>query len=442
MIKALRKKLSFLDEHTLEVAKKSFSSTIIKVLGLLVSLGISVFLGRTLGPEGLGIINLANRILSILLIFSLLGNQKVILKEIAISFNKNDSNRIDDIIYSSVLLNVIIGVLIGVLIALFTPQLANLIFDDKNLIIPLLIFLIALVPQIIARIISSGLIGYKKIWQSNLVDKTLSSVVIGFVLSIYWLFNFKFSVINVSIAYTIALCTVAISMAIYWRKLNRTRPLFKKFKLVAKELFATGHSIFTMEIAVVISSNASIILIGALLQTKDIGLYAVASNLALLTTFFLQVTNSSLSPKIASLYEEGNLKSMELMVRRLTCFLMIIGIGVLLTFVVFGKFLLSIWGNEFIEAYWILVILGSGQLFNLGTGAVGVLLNMTGHEKIHRNISIGFMIISIPLSYVLIKTLGIIGAALSAAVIVTLENLTKLIATKVYLKINIIPFKF
>ena len=63
MISFIRNKISRLDIHTLEVLKKSFSASLVKVIGIIVSLVVSIYLGRSLGAEGLGIINIKKKLL-------------------------------------------------------------------------------------------------------------------------------------------------------------------------------------------------------------------------------------------------------------------------------------------------------------------------------------------------------------------------------------------
>ncbi|MDC9724260.1 MAG: hypothetical protein PSN34_16035 [Urechidicola sp.] len=61
----LNKPLQSLDEHTLEVVKKSSSSLIVKIIGMIAGFLLSIFLGRTLGADGLGVINLSNSLINI-----------------------------------------------------------------------------------------------------------------------------------------------------------------------------------------------------------------------------------------------------------------------------------------------------------------------------------------------------------------------------------------
>ena len=69
MYNRLKKKL---DIHTLEVVNKSATSTIVKVAGMIIGMGVSILLGRTLGADGLGVFNLSYRIVSFIMIFCLL----------------------------------------------------------------------------------------------------------------------------------------------------------------------------------------------------------------------------------------------------------------------------------------------------------------------------------------------------------------------------------
>jgi len=155
--------------------------------------------------------------------------------------------------------------------------------------------------------------------------------------------------------------------------------------------------------------------------------------------FFLQVTNAAVSPKIAALFAEGKKNEMGRMVQKITIGLIFIAFIPLLIFILFGKSILSLWGTDFIEAYWILVILSIGQFFNIATGASGLLLIMTGYEKTHSYISVIFTFFSILFNFILISEYGLIGAAIATAIRVLGENITKVIFVKIKIGLFIFP---
>ncbi|WP_346857510.1 flippase [uncultured Draconibacterium sp.] len=430
----LNKYLNKLDIHTLEVVKKSSASTVVKVAGMAIGLGVSIFLGRTIGADGLGIINLSNRIVNIILVIGLLGMRQVIVKEVAIAHGKADNEHIGNVMHTAYLLNGITTVVLSVILILLTPWLANTVFKEPRLTYPLMIALVVMTPQVFSRIFSSGLIGYRKIWQSNLVEQTLSIGATGLLLGLLWLLKKDITINIVAIGYAMGRIAVTISVGIYWNSISKQK---KKGNLILKQILGTSIPLFIVSISEMIFKNMDVLLLGTFCDSRKVGLYSVAARLALLTSFFLFVSNSVLSPKIASLYNERKFKELEKMIKHTNKGLLLLAIFIILFFIIFGKWLLSLWGNEFIEGYFVLIVLGVGQFVNLATGSVGIILIMTGHEKIQRNISIVFMLIFVFLNYLLIKTYGITGAAIATSFVIIGMNITKYIYVKRTVKIKI-----
>jgi O-antigen/teichoic acid export membrane protein len=63
----------------------------------------------------------------------------------------------------------------------------------------------------------------------------------------------------------------------------------------------------------------------------------------------------------------------------------------------------------------LLAILAAGQLVNVGTGAVGILLVMTGHQNRWLMTSAAMLCMNVVLTLLLVPRLGLVGGALSAA---------------------------
>lgn len=439
LIKTVKKKLKSLDEHTLEVVKKSSASTIVKVASMAIGLSISVFLGRTIGAEGLGIINLSNRVVNVLLVFGLLGMRQVIIKEVAIFHNKKDFAHIGNIMYSAYWLNGGITLVLSVILILLSPWLANSLFHEPRLTYPLMVSLVVATPQIFSRLFSSALVGYHKIWQSNLVENALSAVITGLILLTLWILKQEITVHRVAIIYATGRVAVTVSVGIYWKTLYKYR---SKRKNISKQLIKTSLPLLIITISGMIMTNADVIILAAFVDAKDLGLYTVAARIAMLTSFFLQVTNAAISPKIAILYESGKIKEMEKMVQQVTRVLWFIGLLSLFVYTFAGKYILGIWGSEFMDSYWILLILSLGQLFNIGTGAVGLILIMTGHEKTHRNISISYSIISLIAILTMTYIFGVKGTAIAVAFSVCCENLTKMYFVRKRIGINVLSIKY
>lgn len=437
MIYKLKTKLEEIDRHTVEVVRKSMTSSVVKMSGVLISLMVSIFLGREIGAEGLGVIDLANRITGVLLVFSVFGMDKLLLKNIAISYHEKDEQNIADLLYTATFFNGVLAVVIASLLYAFAPFICQNVMHSLVLIIPLKIAAVMIVPQTFSRIFAPALNGYGKVWQSNLVNETLSAWVVGLGLTFLWLTNMNINVVNVAILYGIARLLVLFSVYAYWKKLftfkgAHTWKLSVILKPALALLLVAGTS--------VIATNTDSVMLGWLSDTREVGIYSVAIKLAAFMMFFLQISNTAISPKLAALYANGQLAEMELMVHRVTRGLIGIALIFLASFIFGGSYILGLWGKpEFKDAYWVLVVLCLGQFFNISTGCAGMLLIMCGYERLHGYLSLCCVMLNVVLNFFFINSYGAMGAAASTAITIVVENAIKVILANNYVGVLTIP---
>jgi len=424
-----------IDIHTKEVYIKSFSALLVKSIGLVAGLILSIMIARTIGPAGLGIINLSNRIISILLILGMFGFGQVIIKEIAIATNNNNDLYIGSVLYTTYWFNGILITLISTVIIYLAPWIASYIFKEPKLTFTLIVFSLAMIPQLFSMILSSALIGTRRIWQGSLFDQSLSLIITGIIVGIILFINKIVTINIIALCYAASRFSVMLISVLYWKYVFKNN---LKKRVINKSLIKTSFPIFVARISAILNKNISIIMLGLLSNVSNVGLFSVASRIALLNSIFLQVINSTISPKIATLYDDNNKKELKKMVRRITNLLIMIGLVTTVIFITFGKTILSIWGNEFNSTYSLLVILSIGQIFNFSSGPVGSLLVMSGHEKILRNINLITVMISIIFNYIFIMYFGILGAAYATAIAVAIKMI--LCTIYVYRKIGFIPF--
>jgi len=434
-------RLALLDEHTLEVVRKSSASTVVKVAGMAIGLLVSVFLGRTIGAEGLGIINLSIQIATIVISISLLGISNLIVREVSHLKVKKDFEKIKGIMHTSYIVNGIVSLFFSLLLILLSPYLSENIFNEPRLTWPLIIASLVIPNQVFSRLFSASLIGYRKIWQSNLVDQTLSILGTGVCLLVLYLTKVEINVTTVAISYGIGRIIVTISVGVYWKKLTSAHFKSKQAHFNIN-IFKQARPFFLITVVGILATNIDKVMLGWLSTSEQVGLYSVASRIALLTIFFLQITNSAVSPKISSLYNTGKTAELEKMIRKVTTGLGLIALFPLLIFIIFGSHILSIWGNEFKEAYTILVILTIGQFVNITTGSVSSVMNMCGLEKIHSRITLYFVIGNIVLNFFSIKYFGTIGLAATTSFAIIAINIVKVIIVKKRINILSLPLLY
>lgn len=416
-----------LDNHTLEVYLNSSKAIIVKGAGIVVGLLVSIFLGRNLGSEGLGVVNFAKQIGSLLLVITMFGFENAVIKFVSNAKAKLDDKGVATATKTSLIFNGLLSIFIASIGAIVLNFIFNIRSNNQHLYVPLLIVFVMIIPQTVSRVYGSALNGYGKIWQANLVNNNLSAFLLSIGLLFYWSFNIQFNPISVLLLYAISRILMAIIVFLIWRQTFKSNTnsefSFKPMYKMAKPLFLVAGT-------GIIASNADSIMLGSLGTFKDVGMYTVAARLALLTSIFLGVINSAIKPKIASLYGDEKTEEIQFMVQRVTRGLTFIALFSFILNYSLGKWMLGFWGTEFHDAYWVLVILSIGQFFNVATGCSGMLLIMCGYEKIHGYISLVSVLFNLTLNVILIKNYGALGAAIATAITATLTNISKVVLAK------------
>lgn len=386
----------------------------------------SIFLGRVLGASGLGDVNLINQIITILMVFSMFGMDHVLVKKIAIAKSANNLKAIGSSIYTALKTTSIIA-LILTLIVLITADFIVDFFNSNQLKLPLIIAAVVLLPQTISVVFAVAINGFHKVWQSRLIKDFTTSLFVLFGLIFAYFSALELNLVNVIVIYAISRVFTFIVSTAYIKKVYS--PIFIKSS-IDKSMVEMAKPLLFVSATTLLASSIDIIMLGWLSSSENVGLYTVATRLVLFIAFFLQITNAVLSPRIATYFKENKINAIRNLVQNVTSVLFLLGLISVLFFFFLGNSFLSFWGEEFTEAYAILMILSIGQFFNVSTGCSGILLIMSGNEKIFSTLTGIILILNIILNFILINSYGIIGAAIATSFTMVLENCIRVLIAK------------
>ena len=437
-MRPLFKRITTIDLHSKEVFLKSSSTVVVQIIGVFARLITSIILGRVLGAAGLGEVNLINQVISIVLVLSTFGMDHVLIKKVAIGHSNKNHSEIGKSVYTALVINVLIASFLTV-VGILCSKYISITFNSLKLQIPLIIALIVIIPQTVGGAFSSCINGYHKIWQSRLLKDCSTSIVVLLGIGVFWFLEISITLTTVIVLYAVGRFITFLIASFYWSYLFK--PLFIK-DFLDKSMLKMAKPLLFVSATSLLMSSVDILMLAWLSDSSKVGLYAVATKLVLFIAFFLQITNSAVSPKIATFYANKQFKEMSLMIKQVTFWLIIIGTISLLFFLIFGKPILGFWGDDFKEAYICLVILCFGQFINISTGCSGVLLIMTGNEKIFSHISVFFLLLNLGLNYFLIIKYNIMGAAIATTLTIIGENIVKVIVAKQKTGILTIPVGF
>lgn len=425
-----------MDKHTKEVFTKSFSTVVIQIIGVSARLLTSIILGRILGVSGLGDVNLINQIVTILMVISIFGMDHVLVKKISIGHFNRDYKSIGLIIYTALKVNIIVAALLSIISILGAGFISN-IFSSHHLELPLIISGLVLVPQTISVVFASVVNGFNRVWQARLLKDFLTSLFVLTGVFFSWLLNVEIDLFSVILVYVISRFLTFVIATFYLKKIYK--PIFIK-GAIDRSMIKMAKPLLFVSATTLLASSIDVIMLGWLSDSSSVGLYTVATRLVLFIAFFLQITNSAISPKIATFFANGKILEIKVMVKQVTFGLIIIGIISTVFFFFLGKPLLGLWGEEFTQAYYCLIILCFGQFINISTGCSGVLLIMSGNEKVFSYITSISLLFNFLLNLILITKYDILGAAVATSITIAGENIVRVIIAKKKTGILTTPF--
>ncbi len=193
----------------------------------------------------------------------------------------------------------------------------------------------------------------------------------------------------------------------------------------------------------VVMNQSGVVLLGFFIPPAEVGVYAVCVRIMILVNFAVTSVDAMIGPLISRLYYAGQKQELQNMLTLAAWGIFLITCLTCGFLSLFGTYVLNFFGPAFVQGYTPLLILILGQLINALAGSVAFIMITTGYQiKAVRIVGIAATF-NIIISFLLIPTLGIYGAALSSAISISLVKLLMLksVLKKIHLNPTIIRIK-
>ncbi len=406
----------------------------------ILSYSLSIILARLLGASEFGNYVYAITWVSVLSIPATFGFDRLVVRELAVYKSYKEWAEAKGLIFFSIKIIFLQSLFILSLAYLVTIFVIN--FTSPQLYKTLLVAFIAIPLYGFINFGQGVLRGLGRVVYSQMPSMFISPLLLLFWLGVYVLIRgteinaFEIIVINIISTATL-LCILGFMVKKYIpEEIFITRTIsYKKKKWLGSAAFFVALS--GMHI---ISSRTDIIMLGILKTSRDVGYYSVAVRLSDILTFILLSVNGTIAPTIASLYSRGEKEKLQKFITRSArlVFYLALPSGILLF--IFGKWLLLLFGNGFVNGLTSLRILVIAQLVNISCGSVGLILNMTGNERITAFGVVLSALVNIVFNLVLIPVYGKEGAAIATGVSTIVWNIVLLLFIKNKLSLNTTAF--
>ena len=196
--------------------------------------------------------------------------------------------------------------------------------------------------------------------------------------------------------------------------------------------FAAMSAVWTL------TAQIAVILLGLFGQTEAVAAMRVAERGAMLISFPLMFVNASIGPHIVRLHRSGETDQLARAARYSARMAALAAVPIAAVLIVAGRWLIAVtFGETYADiAYMPLVILVIGQTASVMLGPAGIMLVMTGHERLNLIIQIVGLTVFVSSASLLIGKWGALGAAAGAAFGVALSSLMAFLAIQRHYRIR------
>ena len=421
-----------------EIAKKSLFVLLIRILGVSVLFGFTLFLTNFFPAEDVGKYDFVRSVLNIVGGIALLGTNQSIIYYSGMLEAKNNLASIKPLYYKMLKLIILSSLVILLSFNLaFSEEFISMVFkksDAYNLILKtffaLIFFTVTMLNIDTIRALQKTVISelFRNIFRYG-------PVLLGAIL-IYILEKTQL-IVDVYLIGFLILCFMSTACTFCLIKKKRfNKP--PSFFFTYKEIFLTSSPMAISAIAYFIMQGIDVLILTTYSSFESVAYYSVAVKLSTLTALSLLSVNIVVAPKIAEIYEKRKKNELQLLIKKSTRLIFVISMFLLSFIFLFSEYILHLFGPNYIVASTPLVILLSAQLYNSVSGPSAIYLNMTGKQRVLNLILIIGLLTNIFLNLYLIPNYGMNGAAIATLVSLVLWN--SMAAIYIYTKDSIKVF--
>ncbi len=420
----------------LELRTSTLLLALAKGGSLALTLGVSVLLARTLGPDAYGTYVFVTATLMLAAIPAFCGWPNLVVRHTARYQVEERWALIAGLLRTATLW--VLGV--GGLITLGFLWLPGVPADDPALgrLLRLGVALVILVGLV--KVTSAGLRGLHQPLRAQLPEmlvQPLAQVLLLLALTAASALTASTAVVSLVASFALAAAVTRVS---WWRSEVRraggehatdTRNWFREWPLFAAVSFTS-----------LVSAQVAIVVLGWLADPAAVALLRVGERAAQLVAVPLLVVNLVLAPVIARAHRLGDRAALQATSDSAIRWSLLAALPLALLLLLFGEPVLGwLFGADYAAAAVPMGILVVAQVVNVLMGSVAMLLNMSGNQ---RHTLLGFLVglaVNLGGCFLLIPRLGMTGAALAVAAATITWNLMLAVKVRRLLDLDVGPWR-
>jgi O-antigen/teichoic acid export membrane protein len=411
------------------------------IAGNVIKYGNNLLIQRGFGPGPYGLYALGMSIVGLFVAVFNLGLDDAMVRYVAIYRANKRAALLRGLTLFCTLLSGLAGILGAIVMLYFAPSLAVIKnAKDGAYVFPILLLMAPLIPLMSMQAVwSSGLQGFKAFKSRILLQRLLVPGSLTVLLLIVLIF-FRGNILAVVVAGFIStLFSALLNLSFFSRMVTRFSGRANPRYELREWLGFALPNFLTSVIDTVLDATDTLLLAFLVVSPIALGQYAAANKISNFISMPLLTLNVTFAPTIAELFSKGEREHLDLMFQVVTKWIISFSLPLCLICMLFSQSLLSISGKGFVAAWPLLIALAAGNMMNAGTGPVGYMLIMTGHQKLSFINSMVAVVVNVLLGIFLTTRFGAVGTAIATGLALAIVNLMRLL--QVHLLLHIHPYR-
>lgn len=413
--------------------KTALGSLGLKIAAAGVGLLNGVLLARLLGPAEFGVYSIAMAAATLLGTVAALGLPTLVTREVAVHNAQENWPLLKGLLATSqlwVLLASLFFVLVG----------GALVFLDKlpsTVTIIGWVSVLVLIPLVALNQLRAAILrGLHWVITADVPDLLLRPLAMLILLGGTYVFAKK---IDADSALLIQMVAVLLALGFGSWSLDRRLPkVLRQTKAETTHLhwFRSSGIFLAITMLGLLEGQVPLYFVGHLAGAQQAGLYQAAIQLVTLIAIGLVAINMSLQPRLAASWARGDIQHVQQFITETARMGTGIALAGMLVIMVFAEVILRIYGAQFAEAAHALRILAVGQMVNAAAGSCGILLMMTGHQRVVMQGTALAVLLNVIICYLAVPEYGAMGGAMATMLGMILWNVLFSAYAKIKLGLN------
>ncbi|MEO1437119.1 MAG: flippase [Bacteroidota bacterium] len=416
-----------------KLAGNAFGTFSLKILGTGLSFLLSIVLARALGGSGgYGIYAYGTAWLTLLSVPTKLGMERLMVRKASGYKATGNWGMLKGLLYKSIQYVSTAGISVALIMtAVFYVVAPD---EDKRMIIWLA--LIGLPFLSLRATFVSALRGLNRVWLSQIPAVILYP---GLILLSVLVVELTGVDLTPNLAILINVSSIVCSLILAIVMLRRFLPVKLRDYRSEYDLsdwVRVGIPMLLIATLQNMHRKLGVLMLGAYGTDEMVGVFAVCNRGTELINFPLMAINLALAPVIAGMYAKGQMGKMQKILHKAAKATLIGSVPITIGLMALSSVYLILFGKDFLTGQTALLILCCGQLMNVFMGSVGVVLGMTKHERFMVFAASIGLVVNLVLSFTLIPTYGLEGAAIATAASTVSWNLIMLYGVFRFVGVN------